>query len=194
MELLKIPAFQALFAGSPPAVSYDLEDKADRPERKLAEENAGYLAEAGFRTYKTLSGDRGVLYNALHVHPEDLAAADKAGKLKLLAPDFDAVNHAVGKSGLANPIFHAGDSPQTFAKSRSGSIAPQSATQQAIADRVSGAPAPLASPQAIVAPASAGAQKRIASARVANMKPSAPTGGPAPGQGALLNSIMKPVV
>jgi hypothetical protein len=194
MELLKIPAFQALFAGSPPAVSYNLEDKSDRAERKLAEDNAQYLAEAGFRTYKTLSGDRGVLYNYLHVHPEDLAAADKAGKLKILAPDFDAVNHAVGKSGAANPLLHAGEPPQSFAASRTASVAPQSATAEALANRISGSATPIPSAQPNVAPASAGAQKRITSARVSNMKPTAPTGGSSPGQGALLASILKPVV
>lgn len=192
--LMKIPAFQALFAGSPPAASYDLHDKSDREERKVAEDNAAYLAEAGFRTYKALSGDRGVIYNALRVHPEDLAAADRAGKLGTLAPDFDAINHAVSKAGLSHPIFHVGEVPNAPASPRSASIAPQSATQQAIADRISGAPQSLPPAQSIVAPASAGAQRRIASARVANMKPQAPTAGAAPGSGAILASIMKPVV
>jgi len=192
--LLKVPAFQALFVGSPPAISYDLEDKADRPERKLAEDNAQYLAEAGFRTYKTLSGDRGVLYNSLHIHPEDLAAADKAGKLKILAPDFDAVNHAVGKSGAAHPMLHAGEPPAGFAASRSASIAPQSATAEALANRITGSGTPIPPAPANVAPASSSAQRRVASARVTNMAPTAPTAGAAPGQGALLNSIMKPIV
>jgi len=193
-ELLKIPAFQALFAGSPPAVSYDLSNKSDREERKVAEDNAGYLSEAGFRTYKTLSGERGVLYNALHIHPEDLAAADKAGKLNLIAPDFDAVNHAVAKSGPAHPILHAGDAPLTPARARSAAIAPQSATQQALADRISGAPTPLGRGAPNVAPMSSSAQRRVAGARVSNMAPTAPTAGTAPGQGAILNAITKPIV
>jgi hypothetical protein len=191
---MKIPAFQALFAGSPPALSYDLDNKSDREERKIADDNAGYLKEAGFGIYKTLAGDRGVIYNSLHIHPEDIAAADKAGKLKMLAPDFDAVNHAVGKAGVNNPIFHVGSVPTTIAASRTGAQAPQSATQRAIADRISGAPAPMGGSQPLVAPASAGAQNRVASARVANMKPTAPTAGTSPGQGALLAAIQKPVV
>ncbi len=193
-DLIKIPAFQALFAGSPPALSYDLDNKADREERKIAEANAGYLSEAGFRTYKTLSGERGVIYNALHIHPEDLAAADKAGKLNLIAPDFDAVNHAVSKAGAAHPILHAGDAPMTPAAARSASIAPQSASQQALADRIGGAPAPLARGGGNVAPASSSAQRRVASARVSNMAPTAPTAGAVPGQGAILNAITKPIV
>lgn len=193
-ELLAIPAFQALFAGSPPAVSFALKGQEDRPERKTVESNADFLKEAGFRLYKTLHGDRGVLYNALHIHPDDLAAADKAGKLSVVAPDFDAVNHAVGKSGLSNPLFHAGAVPTGPAASRSGAVAPQSATQQAIADRISGAPQSLPSNAPIVPPASAGAQKRIAGARLAALQPQAPTSGTAPGQGALLASIMRPVV
>lgn len=193
-ELIKIPAFQALFAGSPPALSYDLDDKADRPERKAAEANIDYLQQAGMGTYKTLNGQRGVIYNGLRIHPEDLAAADKAGKLSMLAPDFDAVNHAVSKSGASHPIFHVGAVPNAPPSSRSGPIAPQSAQQQALADRISGAPAPLAGSSPIVAPASAGAQKRITGARLANMAPTAPTGGSNPGQGALLAAITKPVV
>ncbi len=192
--LIKIPAFQALFAGSPPALSYDLENKSDREERKIAEDNAPYLSEAGFRTYKTMAGDRGVIYNALHIHPEDLAAADKAGKLNLIAPDFDAVNHAVSKSGDAHPMLHAGDAPLTPAAARSRATAPQSASQQALADRISGAPTPLARGGGNVAPASSSAQRRVASARVSNMAPTAPTGGTAPGQGAILNAITKPIV
>lgn len=191
---MKIPAFQALFAGSPPALSYDLEDKSDRPERKTAEENAAYLQEAGMGTYRTINGHRGVIYNGLRIHPEDLAAADRAGKLNMIAPDFDAVNHAVGKSGASHPIFHVGAVPNAPPSARSASIAPQSSDQQALADRISGAPAPLAGGQSIVAPASAGAQKRITGARLANMAPTAPTGGSNPGQGSLLAAITKPVV
>jgi hypothetical protein len=193
-ELMKIPAFQALMAGSPPALSYDLDDKADRPERKVAEDNIGYLQEAGMGIYRTLDKQRGVIYNGLRIHPDDLAAADRAGKLKLIAPDFDAVNHAVSKAGDSHPAFHVGSVPNGPASSRSATIAPQSATQQAIADRISGAPGPITQAPPIVAPASAGAQRKVAQARAANMKPTSPTGGAAPGGGALLNAIMKPVV
>jgi hypothetical protein len=191
---MEVPAFQALFAGSPPALSYDLKSSTDREERKLVDDNAQYMAQAGFRTYKTLSGDRGVLYNSLYVHPDDLAAADKAGKLKVIAPDFDALNHAVGKSGASNPLLHAGEPPATLAAARSGAISPQSATQQAIEDRIAGAPQSLPPNQPLVAPASSSAQRRIAAGRVSNMKPTAPTGGTSPGQGALLAAIQKPVV
>jgi hypothetical protein len=192
--LIKIPAFQALFAGSPPALSYDLDDKADRPERKAAEDNIGYLKEAGFGFYKTLNGERGVIYNGLRIHPDDLAAADKAGKLRIIAPDFDAVNHAVNKSGASHPIFHVGAVPNAPPDARSAGIAPQSASQQALADRISGAPQPLAQGGPIVAPASPAAQKRITSARAANLKQTPPTGGTTPGQGSILSAITKPVV
>ena len=49
--------------------------------------------------YRSLSGQRGVMFNAMRIHPQDIQAADKAGKLlSSVAPDFDLVNHEVGKS------------------------------------------------------------------------------------------------
>jgi len=193
-ELLKIPAFQALFAGSPPAVSFSLTGQSDRPERKLAEKNSDYLKEAGFRIFKAQADNRAVLYNALRIHPEDLRAAEKMGKLEIIAPDFDAVNHAVGKSGDANPILHAGEVPAAPASALSASTAPQAGSIPALAARVMAAAPQSGGAPPNVAPAPAGVQRKLAGARIASLKPSAPTAGPAPGQGSLLNSILKPVV
>ncbi len=193
-ELVKHPAFQALFAGAPPAVSYHLKGFEDRSERELFSENKDFLQRAGIRVYKAMSGERGVIYNALHIHPADLQAADKMGKLDQIAPDFDVVNHAIAKSGLANPILRAENVPGAPPRSRAVTIAPQAASQAALAARVSGnmAPTPQSSPP-VVPSLPASAQRQLMAARATALQPGSPTSGPAPGQGRLLNSILKPV-
>lgn len=55
--------------------------------------------------------------------------------------------------------------------------------------------APAEAPaQPAVAPAPSGVQNRLATARTKNLAPGGPTSGPAPGQGRILNSILKPTV
>jgi len=193
-ELVKHPAFQALFSGAPPALSYHIKGFADRDERELFSKNKAFLQKAGISVYKSISGDRGVIFNALHVHPQDLYAADKMGKLDQIAPDFDVVNHAVAKSGISNPVLRVGHVPAAPPMSRSATIAPQSASQDALAQRVMGNQAPGPGQTPPVAPTlPASVQKRLLAERSANLTPGAPTAGQAPGQGRLLNSILKPV-
>ena len=175
-DLLKIPALQALVAGSPAAVSMKLKGSEDRDEVKMVSENAQGLQQAGMGFYKSLSGEYGVMFNALRIHPQDLQAADKAGKLLTLAPDFDAVNHAVSKSGLDHPALHASAPPRTPAAPTSGQSAPQMASGK------------------YMPPMPASAVRKLVQQRIMNMQPSAPTGGPSPGAGVLANQIMKPVI
>lgn len=193
-DLIKVPAMQALFAGAPPAMSYHIKGMEDRDEKRLMSEHKEFLQKAGIRVYKSLSGDRGVIFNALHIHPQDLYAADKAGKLDQIAPDFDTVNHAISKAGLSNPVLQVRGVPGGPPTSRSGAIAPTSASQDALAQRVMGSGAPSAGQTPPVAPSlPASVQKRLLAERNANLTAGAPTSGPAPGQGRLLNSILKPV-
>jgi hypothetical protein len=193
-KLLKMPAMQALFAGAPPALSAPTKDftQSKRDEAKIIKDNLPALQQVGMGFYKSLSGHLGVIYNMLHVHLQDLQAADKAGKLTVLAPDFDSITHAVSKSGARNPVLAVRGVPKGF-KTPTPQAPPLAAP---VPPGASGpAPAPMSPPPAPqVRPAPAGVQRKLANARVANLQPGAPTSGASPGAGRLLNAIMKPVI
>ena len=172
-EVLSIPAVQAVLAGKPAAVSAPIEEFAKRPEAAAIVENKDALLKAGFGLYRSLAGNVGVLFNTLHLHPEELKQADKAGQLLKIAPSFDQVNAAVSSSGANHPILNTTSVP-AGPKGAPMPTPPQAAT------------APMPPPPASV-------QKRAMNARVTNLQPGAPTSGPQPGAGRLLNSILKPV-
>jgi hypothetical protein len=155
----------------------NLKGSEDRNEVKLLADNKDALTQSGFFFYRSLDGKKGVMANALRIHPEDLQAADKAGKLLTVAPDFDVVNYEVSKQGLNHPVHSMTSVPQSFA-----------------------APTPKPPPQAasgmlpLMPPPPAATQNKLATARLANIQPGAPTSGPAPGAGRLLNSVLRGVV
>lgn len=166
-ELLQLPAMQALFAGSPPAVSTPLAEFAKRPEAKVLEDHKDDLMKAGIGFYRSLGGDLGVLFNQLHIAGQDLQEADKAGRLLEVAPPFDQVTQEVMGSGEDNPVLSA---------------------------QVPGGPK-TAAPQSVPpSPQPASVQNKQATARIKNIQPGAPTSGPAPGAGRIINNILKPVV
>lgn len=176
-ELLAIPAVQAVFAGTPPAVSMKIANAGQRPEVKAIAENKDALLGAGMAFYRSLSGELGVMFNILKLNPEDLKAADKRGVLRQIAPDFDLVNHEVSKLGTQHPAFSAGE-PGAAVPPAMSVGAPQAASGQ-----LSLSPPPPAS-----------VQRRLAQERLKNLTLGAPSTGPAPGAGRLLNSVLKPVV
>jgi hypothetical protein len=172
-EVLKIPAMQAVFAGSPPAVSATLAEFNKRPEAKLIIANKDALVAAGMGLYKSLSGELGVIFNQFHIHPEELVQADKKGILTKIAPPFDTVNDHIAKSGANHPIL----------------------SMQGIPGGPKGAPMPTP-PQASdgITQPPASVQNKVATARTNSLTNDQPTQGPRPGAGRLLNSILKNVV
>lgn len=186
-SLTKVPAIQGLLAGAPPAVSVVIKDFKNNPLEKEIVENKDALGAAGFGFYRSLSGHIAVMFNRFHIHPEDIKAADRAGKLQVLAPPLAQVDHALaGKThALKNAKF-----PTAFA-SPQPPIAPQAGAQAAQAANQGEEP-PQAAPAA-GAPNQALARKLLA-ARLQNIQPGAPTSGAAPGGGRLLNSVLKQVV
>lgn len=170
-EILKIPAFQALFSGAPPALSSPIKGSEKRPEAKLVMKNKPALMNAGIGFYRSLSGDIGVLFNQFYLHENDVKEADKAGKLLEIAPPIDSVNGEVAKSGKNNPVMNA--------KTPSG---PKTAPVPAPPQFSTGGGLP------------ASAETKLAGARVKNLTPGAPTSGPAPGAGRVFNSIFKPTI
>jgi len=168
-EVLRVPAIQAIFAGSPPAVSAPIEEFASRPEGKLVMANKEALMKAGMGLYRSVAGDLGVLFNQMYVHPEELKAADAAGKLLELAPPFDSVNPSVAASGENHPSLQKREVPGGFK-----TFTPPAVQQPPM-----------------VAPPPAKAQTKLMTARVNAQSPGSPTSGPVPGAGRLLNSILK---
>lgn len=179
-EILQSPAMQAILSGAPPAVSDSLRSK--RPEFALIAKHKDALLGAGLGLYRSLSGDTGVLFNQLYIHGDDLLAADKLGKLLQIAPPVDQVAAAVSRSGTDNPVLSRNSVPGAFA-------APQTTTP------------PQSSSGLLATPASDGAggqnnelQSKVLGARLKNSTLGAPTTGPAPGRGRLLNKILSPVI
>lgn len=173
--ILKLHPIQAMIAGTPAAVSMPIKEFSKLPEAEELVKNADALKSAGFNFYKSLSGTTGVIYNALHVHPQDIQNADKAGKLEQIAPPWNHVAHVISKAGLNHPALARTGVPQAMAT-----------------------PTPVAPPQAgsglLPKPEPASAAKKQATARLLALQPGSPTSGPSPGSGRLLNSILKPVV
>lgn len=172
-DVLKIPTVQAVFAGAPPAVSFDVKKVSDSEEAKLIAKNKTPLMESGISFYRSLKGDLGVMFNATKISGEDIKAADKAGKLAEIAPPADKVSADIMSSGANHPALTAG--------APSGSPA----------GPTSNVPAPV--PMSASPPSAGLARDRLA-AQIANIKPGAPTSGARPGAGRLLNSILKPVL
>jgi len=168
-ELLQLPAIQGLFAGAPPAFSTAIAAFEKRPEAKLIADNKDALQRAGVGLYRSLAGDLGVLFNQLHIAGNDLMEADKQGRLLEVAPPFDDVTAQISQSGESNPVL--------------------SATTPG-APKTARIPTPGPSPP----PAPASVQNKLSTARIKNVGQGAPTSGPAPGAGRILNSIMKPIV
>jgi hypothetical protein len=176
-ELLQIPALQGLLTGAPPAVSMKIKDFNKTEGAKLIKEHKDELLNSGIQFYRSLSGDTGVMFNALYINGEDIKAADKAGKLPEVAPPVDTVNAQISKMGMnEHPTLNFKGSPGGLA-GPGAPLPPQSAN--------SPMPMPTGSP---------GVNRDRLMAQIANIKPGAPTTGPKPGAGRLLNSILKPVL
>jgi hypothetical protein len=142
-------------------------------------DNKDWLTRAGFGFYQSLDGQTGVVFNMLYVHPEELKAADAAGQLKKIAPDYDSVHHSISKSGRAHPALSGAPVP-TGLKAAPVPQPPQMSQE----------PPPTAN----VPPPSAAAQKSLMGARIGNLAQGSPTSGPVPGAGRLLNQVLKPVL
>lgn len=177
-EVLDIPAFQAVAAGKPPAVSTPLKGAENREELTLIADNKPALEEAGFGFYRSMDGSLGVMFNGLRIHPDDLVAADRAGKLTEIAPDFDIVNQSVSKAGIDHPALSRN-------RTEVPAGAPLPASAMSIPQAASGNFAP---------PVPASVTRRLTAQRVLNLQPGAPTSGPSPGAGRLMNAVLRPAV
>ncbi len=165
-EVLRIPAFGALLQGAPPAVRVPV--GVESPEVEVITRNRDALVNAGFGIYRTKDNSEGVFFNTQFISPEEIQLADQKGKLDEIAPPIDELKN----------FFDAELSKEGAAPAPGGPATPPTA-----------APATSMTP-----PAAPQAQKAIANSRLKNVALGAPTSGPAPGGGRLLNSILKPTV
>lgn len=175
-ELLQVPAVQGLMAGAPGAFSAVLSTFEKAPEAKLIAANKDPLMQAGIGFYRSLDGQKGVVFNGLFVSGDEIKAADQAGQLDTVAPPFEQVNAEIAKSGAANPVLAEGERPSGMKM---------------------GGPAPAAAPIGVAAnvkPLAASAQRDLANDRTKNLMPSQPAGGPKPGAGVLANQLLRPVI
>lgn len=174
-DVLRIPAMQAIMAGSPPAFSADFATFEKTPEAKTIATNKDALMGAGIAFYHARMGNLGVVFNQLKISPEQIKQADEAGQLSQIAPPFNDLNTAVKASGENNPVLSA--------SAPSGGLA--SPTPPNVPQTASGA---------MPAPAPASVQTKLAGVRAKNSQAGSPTSGPKPGSGRLLNAILKRAV
>jgi hypothetical protein len=169
-ELLQQPVMQALMAGSPPAVSANIEAAQQTEFGQAVAQYGQQMQRAGFGFYRAKSGDLGVVFNQLFLPPEELLKADEAGTLTELAPPLEQVEQAMLTGDPnANPVLNAQTPGAPPVAQPGGGAAP-----------VAGPPRPTPS--------------RVTTQRKQNLEAGSPTSGPRPGAGRVLNAIMKPVV
>lgn len=170
---MRVPAFSAVVAGQPAAVSASLAEMDKSPEAEVLRKHKDEMMQAGLGLYRSLSGDIGVIFNNFYISPEELKAADKAGALQQVAPPLQQVNQSVATSGDQHPVLtHSGQVPASFAT-----------------------PPPPVMPTSSAAPKpAAAAQAKLSNQRAKNVQVGSPTSGPRPGAGRILNSIMKRAV
>lgn len=173
-ESFNIPTMQAIFAGQPPAVSVPV--GTEDPELNTIWNEREKLMKAGIAFYKSMSGQTGVIFNALKLHPDVLKQADKAGKLQEVAPPFDAVEKALKSNPEGHPIFGVDPNAELTPPQPPGPIPPQSGNG------------------ALVPPPPPAMLRTIQAERVKATIPGGPTSGMRPGAGRVLNSLMKPPI
>lgn len=165
--VLQVPAFRALLQGKPPAVSVSIGDAKANPELQAIEAHVESLLYSGFGLYQSKDGQTAVFYNSQFIDGNAIKLADEKGKLDAVAAPY---------SELKN-FFD-----QNIGEAATAAPPTDAAAPAAPAPAVAGTP-----------PSSA-AQTKLAGARVRNLTPGSPTSGPAPGQGRVLNAILKPTV
>lgn len=156
--LAKLPTFNLLLQGKPPAVWASKDSTA--PEVKVFAEHMPELAKLGFGAYITKSQPGAVLFNMAHIDPKQIVLADEKGELSAVAPPIEEVNVAIADGLKASPPAPAE------------------------------APMPAGAPMAAPTPTN----KPLNTARIKNVTPGSPSSGPVPGQGRVMNSILKEAI
>ena len=168
-ELIQMPVMQALISGQPGAVSDDMETGKNTPFGQAIAQHGQSMQDAGFAFYRSNDGSLGVVFNQLHINPQDILDADNNGTLLQIAPPVSQVEGALLADPQSNPALGGGQVPPAAALASGGGQTPQGG----------------------IPPAQ---NKTLEAARRRNIQPEGPTDQPRPGAGKILNSILKPVI
>jgi len=178
-----IPVIQHIVTGNPPAVKFPAGHFY--PELKPLEKNFAKLVENGIAFYQANDGSN-VLYNPVFISQGELQAADQKGMLDEILPDYSKLT---GNQPTAMTDADAAESVQNQDEAQRGlanlGLGPNDAPQ--------GGPASVPV-SAMAPPAPAASQNRLNTARLASLAPGAPSSGPAPGAGRILNDLLRPTV
>ena len=170
---MKFPTLAALLAGTPPAILVKDKDRDRYPEIAFADANSDQLQSFGIGFFSPKAGES-ILFNQRVISPDEIEKAAK-GKKEGLAEL--AVPLAVLHASLRTPTAPIAPGLNV------GALSEPPASQL-----------PSGSLPVLPAPASASTSRKLASARLANVALGSPTSGPAPGQGRVLNNILKPTI
>lgn len=183
-DVLKIPLVQWLTMGKPAAVR--IPPGHYYPDLKPVQTHLPALVDNGFNVYKAQSTGDVVLFNPLYMPPTELQAIDQKGKIDQMIPDYGTLTGQAPKEMTdeeAQQQVTDGENTHRELMAKGYSASPVSV------------PAPVSPTAQVSGPPPAPAVLRgIAKARLASLNPGAPTSGPAPGQGRILNGLLTPTV
>lgn len=168
-----IPAVRMLAIGEPPA--FRVEPGQYFPELEPLGKDIDKVLQGGLDIFKTQGGEV-VVYNPLFIGEAELKQADATGKLGEIIPPYGELSGSEPQE-VSDEKFQELVQAQDAAPSKMQALSVEEAPQQAAAQ-----------------PPPAKVQGQINSARVQNVKPQAPTSGPAPGSGRVLNGLLKRAV
>lgn len=177
-EVKSVPVVEWLSVGEPPAIR--VEPGQYFPELEPLAKNLPETLKAGLDLYKAQNGDS-VFFNPLFMSEQELQLADQEGKLEQLVPSYSELSGSTPQEV----------SPEKFDELLRTSEDVQSRLHSLTTpEDMEKEPAPAAS--AAVRPATT--PEPVTTQRVKALQPGAPTSGPAPGAGRLLNAIIRKAV
>jgi hypothetical protein len=165
LNIAEAPPVKAVLAGEPPALWASTEEP--NLGALFVSENLPALGQLGLGLYR--GKDRVVLFNQQMLPPEKIKALDAAGQLDSISAPIDSL------LGAASPAPGPGVSGAPAGAGAAGNALPASA------------PAPAPAPAPPVAPAG----PQAAAMRIQQLQPKTPSERPLPGQGVVINGLMR---
>lgn len=186
-----LPVVQWLSIGEPPAVR--IEPGQYFPELEPIGQHLPEIIEGGLDAWKSKGGEL-VLFNPLFIDPGELQLAEESGKLDQLVPTYAELSGSDPQpipddkfSGMLEAQDDLQRRLQELSAPDESTETPPQSSAPIVADLTSGG-------QVSAPPPPSPAQTRIAQTRLKQLQPGAPTSGPAPGAGRLLNGLLRRTV
>jgi hypothetical protein len=174
-EASSVPPVKEIVSGQIPGVYVPVAQAKDDPLWNLLKLNFPALGKLGLSVYKSADSSKVALFNPASV--PDIKSLDQQGQLdKTLSPLDQFSNEKIDLGAL---------------RSQGAPAAAPASGSTDLGVTPSAAPAPSMS---AAAPAPAGAQNKLASSRLGALTLDQPTEGPKPGQGRIINGLLKRAV